>query len=152
MTPEDAITMARKTTPTKTTARSGMSDEHKAALAEGREQGRAVRRYLEALEHNRPKRGRKRTRESVERRLESVETRLAEAEPLGRLHLIQERLDLQEELSAMDGDGVDIAALEDAFVGAAPAYGSRRGITYSAWRAAGVPPAVLRRAGIGRGQ
>ena len=27
-----------------------MSDSHKAALAEGREQGRAVRRYLEALE------------------------------------------------------------------------------------------------------
>ena len=42
MTSKDAITMARKTTPTKTTARSGMSDEHKAALAEGREQGRAV--------------------------------------------------------------------------------------------------------------
>ena len=146
--------MAKKTTPAKTTARgrSGMSDEHKAALAEGREQGRAVRRYLEALEHNRPKRGRKRTRESVERRLESVEKRLAEAEPLGRLHLIQERMDLQEELAGMDGEGVDIAALEDAFVAAAPAYGARRGITYSAWRAAGVPPSVLRRAGIGRGQ
>ena len=26
-----------------------MTDEHKAALAEGREQGRAVRRYLQAL-------------------------------------------------------------------------------------------------------
>ena len=28
-----------------------MTDEHKAALAEGREQGRIVRRYLEALAH-----------------------------------------------------------------------------------------------------
>jgi hypothetical protein len=27
-----------------------MSDQHKAALAEGRNQGRAVRNYLEALE------------------------------------------------------------------------------------------------------
>ena len=38
-----------------------MSDEHKAALAEGRAQGRAVRAYLEALEANKPRRGRKRT-------------------------------------------------------------------------------------------
>ncbi|HVM01312.1 MAG TPA: hypothetical protein VM263_01480 [Acidimicrobiales bacterium] len=150
--------MAKKATPAKATAaakgavpaRKGMSDRHKAALAEGREQGRAVRRYLEALEQNRPKRGRKRTRETIERRLADVERRLAEAEPLGRLHLIQERMDLREELAAMDGDGVDLGALEDAFVAAAPAYGARRGITYSAWRAAGVPPSVLRRAGIGR--
>lgn len=150
--------MAKKATPAKATtpprgagpARKGMSDRHKAALAEGREQGRAVRRYLEALEQNRPKRGRKRTKETVERRLAEVEHRLAEAEPLGRLHLIQERMDLREELAAMEGDGVDLGALEDAFVAAAPAYGARRGITYSAWRAAGVPPSVLRRAGIGR--
>lgn len=144
--------MAKKATPAKATApaRKGMSDRHKAALAEGREQGRAVRRYLEALEQNRPKRGRKRTRETVERRLADVDRHLAEADPLGRLHLIQERMDLREELAAMDGDGVDLGALEDAFVAAAPAYGARRGITYSAWRAAGVPPSVLRRAGIGR--
>lgn len=143
--------MAKKAAPAKAAARrTGMSDRHKAALAEGREQGRAVRRYLEALEQNRPKRGRKRTRESVERRLAAVEERLADAEPLGRLHLIQERIDLQEELSGMSGDGVDLGALEDAFVKAAPGYGARRGITYSAWRAAGVSPAVLRRAGIGR--
>ena len=32
-----------------------MSDEHKAALAEGRAQGRAVRLYLEAIEANKPK-------------------------------------------------------------------------------------------------
>ena len=30
-----------------------MTDEHKAALAEGREQGRVVRRYLEALADHR---------------------------------------------------------------------------------------------------
>ena len=36
-----------------------MSADHKAALAKGREEGRIVRRYLEALESNRPRRGRK---------------------------------------------------------------------------------------------
>lgn len=137
--------VAAKKAPRRTT----MSDQHKAALAEGREQGRAVRRYLEALELNRPKRGRKRTRESVERGLESVEKRLSDADPLTRLHLIQERHDLLAELDGMDGV-IDITELEDAFVASAAPYGARKGLTYTAWRAAGVPPNVLRRAGISR--
>ena len=56
-------------------ARSPMSNSHKAALAEGREQGRAVRRYLEALEAHKPKRGRRRTSESVQKRLVVIEDR-----------------------------------------------------------------------------
>ena len=127
-----------------------MSDAHKAALAEGREQGRAVRRYLEALEAHKPKRGRKRTAESMKKRLVTIEDTLANADPLTRLHLIQERMDLEEELSSSD-DGVDIAALEQAFVAAAEPYGRRKGITYTAWRALGVDASVLRGAGIRRG-
>ena len=143
--------MAKKAEPAKRAPkRSSMSDAHKAALALGREQGRAVRRYLEALEQHRPRRGRKRTRESVERRLAAVEERLQAADPLERLHLSQERMGLQSELASMDGNGVDMAQLEEAFVVAAADYGARRGITYAAWRDAGVPPSVLRRAGIGR--
>ena len=49
--------MAKKAA-TATKRQRAMSEEHKAALAEGREQGRVVRRYLEALESQRPKRGR----------------------------------------------------------------------------------------------
>lgn len=127
-----------------------MSDSHKAALAEGREQGRAVRRYLEALEAHKPKRGRKRTPESMQKRLASIEERLANADPLSRLHLVQERMDLERELAASD-EGVDMSELEEAFVAAAEPYGRRKGITYSAWREAGVDPSVLRRAGIRRG-
>ena len=44
-----------------------MTDEHKAALATGRNEGNAVRNYLEALRSNKPKRGRRRTRESIAR-------------------------------------------------------------------------------------
>lgn len=129
-----------------------MSDEHKAALAEGREQGRVVRRYLEALESHRPKRGRKRTPESVQKRLADIEQRLASADPLSRLHLTQERMDLEQQLAA-SGDGtVDISALENDFVVVAAGYSDRKGITYSAWREAGVEPRVLKAAGIGRGQ
>ena len=47
----------------KARARTTMSDAHKVARAEGREQGRSVRHYLEALEQHRPKCGRKRTKD-----------------------------------------------------------------------------------------
>jgi len=131
-------------------ARSPMSDTHKAALAEGREQGRAVRRYLEALEAHKPRRGRKRTPESMQKRLEAIEEKLAEADPLTRLQLVQERMDLQRQLEAADTT-VDLQGLEDEFVKAAPDYSRRKGITYAAWREAGIDPAVLKRAGIRRG-
>ena len=127
-----------------------MTDEHKAALAEGRSQGRAVRRYLEALETHRPKRGRKRTPDSIKKRLERIDGDLSSAEPLQRLHLIQERLDLQNELNRTESN-VDLTALEDEFVSSAKPYSDRKGISYAAWRELGIPPAVLKRAGIGRG-
>ncbi len=127
-----------------------MSQEHKDALALGREQGRAVRRYLEALEAHRPKRGRKRTPESIQKRLADIEARMEEADALTRLQLRQERMDLQAELAAKS-NGVDLAQLEEEFVQAARDYGERKGITYAAWREQGVDPGVLRRAGIRRG-
>ncbi len=127
-----------------------MSAEHKQALAIGREQGRAVRRYLEALEAHRPKRGRKRTPESIQKRLADIEARLETADPLTRLQLVQERMNLQNELAAKS-EAVDLSALEEEFVKAAKDYGERKGITYSAWREAGVDASVLRRAGIRRG-
>ena len=127
-----------------------MSQEHKDALAQGREQGRSVRRYLDALEAHRPKRGRKRTPESIQKRLDDIETKLEAADPLTRLQLRQERRDLQSELEAKS-NGVDLVQLEEDFVQAAKAYGERKGITYATWREQGVDPSVLRRAGIRRG-
>ncbi len=130
-------------------SRSTMTDEHKAALAEGRNQGRAVRAYLEALDAHKPKRGRKRTPESIANRLERIESELLSADPLKRLQLVQERLDLAAELESLQA-GVDLTELEDAYVAAAGPYGARKGISYAAWRALGVEPSVLKRAGISR--
>jgi hypothetical protein len=62
---------------------------------------------------------------------------------------VQERINLQAEL-ASKGETVDLKSLEDAFVDSAKGYGERKGLTYAAWRAAGVDPTVLRRAGIPR--
>jgi hypothetical protein len=126
-----------------------MSDEHKAALAAGRNEGRAVRRYLEALDAHRPKRGRKRTPESIQKRLDTIDNQLTAADPLSRVNLIQERMDLQSELAAMD-EKIDLTELETAFVRAAADYSSRRGISYAAWREAGVSASVLKQAGISR--
>jgi hypothetical protein len=129
--------------------RTPMSDEHKAALAEGRNQGRSVRRYLEALEAHKPKRGRKRTPDSIQKRLARIDSELASADPLKRLQLIQERIDLQAELEASDAK-VDLTELEDGFVKAAAEYSARKGISYAAWRELGVEAAVLKRAGVSR--
>ena len=90
-----------------------MSDTHKAALAEGRDQGRAVRRYLEALEAHKPRRGRKRTPESMEKRLAAIEERLSQADPLTRLQLVQERMDLQRQVEAQALLGVGCARLPE---------------------------------------
>ena len=128
-----------------------MTDAHKKALAVGREQGRVIRGYLEALDSTRPKRGRKRTADSVQKRLDAVRKELPSSTGLTRVHLIQERMDLESELANLSGDGVDVSALESAFVKVAAEYGARKGISYTAWREAGVDAAVLKKAGIKRG-
>ena len=135
--------------PQSTRTRTPMSNEHKAALAEGRDQGRAVRRYLEALEANKPRRGRKRSPESMKKRLDAIEGEIAAADPLKRLHLVQERLDLQSALEASESN-VDLAQLEKDFVKSAAPYSERKNISYSAWRELGVPTDVLDKAGITR--
>ncbi len=130
-------------------AKSSMSDDHKEALAQGRAEGRAVRVYLEALESNRPKRGRKRTKESITARLETLAGQLDSADPLKRLQLAQEELDLTNELARMD-QGIDITDLENEFTKVAGSYTARKGISYSAFRQVGVPASVLKSAGISR--
>lgn len=129
---------------------STMSAEHKAALAHGRALGNSVRAYLDALERNRPRRGRKRTPDSVRKRLATIEKDLPEATGTRRVELLQERRDLNNELSVM-AVKTDMNAVEKGFVKAAKEYSENKGISYSTWREAGVPADVLRRAGIARG-
>ena len=126
-----------------------MTDEHKKALAEGRTQGRAVRSYLDALETTKPKRGRKRTSDSIKKRLDAIEAELEHSDPLKALNLRQERRNLYAELAGID-EKVDLAAVEEGFIASAKAYGERRGISYEVWREAGVPSEVLKKAGISR--
>jgi hypothetical protein len=126
-----------------------MSDEHKAALAKGRTEGRVVRDYLEGLRATKPKRGRKRTTEPVQKRRDAIESELAAASPMDELLLIQERRDLEAEIEAMSNT-IDMEALEAAFVEVAKSYSESKKISYASWRDVGVEASVLKRAGISR--
>ena len=126
-----------------------MSNDHKVALAAGRLEGKIVRDYLEALRGNKPKRGRKRTPDSINKRLAAIADELEAADPLSELKLVQEQMDLETELANM-GDTVDITGLEADFVKVAKQYSTRQGISYGAWRKVGVEPSVLKAAGISR--
>ena len=129
--------------------KNSISDQHKAAMAEGRVEGKVVRDYLDALRNSKGKPGRKRTPESVSRRLAAIESELNDATPVRELELVQERMDLQIELESMKAK-VDPATLEVGFVKVAASYSKRKGISYSAWRAVGVEPSVLKKSGIPR--
>jgi uncharacterized protein YicC (UPF0701 family) len=127
-----------------------ITPEHKAAMAAGRAEGRAIKQYLEALESHKPRRGRRRTPDSINTRLEKIDQELAGADPMKRLSLVQERLDLLAELEQLQ-EPVDMTALEEQFVIAAKGYSERKGISWAAWREVGVPASVLERAGVSRG-
>ena len=126
-----------------------MSDEHKAALAAGRRESRAIKAYLAAV--GAPKRrGRPVTKESLQARLADLDGRIAKAaDPLTKVGLIQRRMDVAAELSSLAAPA-DMAALEAGFVQSAASYSERKGISYGAWREAGVPASVLKKAGVRR--
>lgn len=127
-----------------------MTEEHKAALAKGRMEGRIVRDYLEGLRATKPKRGRKRTAETIKKRLDAIEEELQSASPIEELLLVQERRDLEAELAAKS-NAIDMDALEADFVKVAKSYAESKQISYASWRDVGVPAGTLKKAGIGRG-
>ena len=70
------------------------------------------------------------------------------ADPLSRLHLLQEKKDLEEE-RIRAGDVHDLSDLEKQFVKVAKSYGERKGISYGTWRTAGVSAASVPPDGAG---
>ena len=90
---------------------------HKAAMATGRTESRVVSAYLEALAAHAPRRGRRRTPETIQRRLEAITVELDEADMLTRLLLTQERFNLETELDLITTTtDNNIDELETAFV------------------------------------
>ena len=121
-----------------------MTNSEKAEVA-------AVREYLKVLAQNAPRPGRKRTPEGVHRQLAAVAAEMKGATVTRRLGLVQQRIDLEAELEAIEqASSIDLSALEASFVDHAAAYGGRRDISYAAWREIGVSAATLKAAGIRR--
>ena len=82
--------------------------------------------------------------------LNRIAQEIATADPLKRLQLVQERMDLEQQLESVDAK-VDLSKLEKGFIKAAAPYSERKGISYAAWRELGVPASTLKAAGISRG-
>ena len=140
---------ATKKPAVKKPAKRTMTDDHKAKLAQGRNESRVVSRYLEALAAGKGKRGRKRTPESVNMQIARVDKELVVAPPIRRLELTQKRFDLISERERLTSR-VDLAGLEKDFVRVVKSYAKRNGISYSAFRELGVSADVLKRSGITR--
>lgn len=123
-----------------------MSEEHKAALAQGRREALVVRRYLESLGSKRSQTVR--APDQIRKRLKAVEAELEQtADVVRSLEMRQERIDLEQELErAKQAAGAE--DVESQFVKVVQSFSERRGISYAAWRDAGVPSSVLRRAGV----
>ena len=94
-------------------------------------------------------RGRRPTAAGVESRLSVIDGLLVGADPVTALHLHQERLDLNDKLRRLT-ESAGHGRVEDEFVAVAAPWGARHGIGWRAWRAVGVPAAVLTRAGVRR--
>jgi len=125
-----------------------MSDEHKEALAQGRRESRIIKAYLEALASRRP--GRPITPDSVKQKISNLEDKIRqETDQLKKVELVQARLDAEAQLEEIE-QSADLDTLESEFVEVAASYSDRKGITYSAWREAGVPASALKNAGVPR--
>ena len=107
-------------------------------------------RTLEALAANKPKRGRKRTKETVQRQLDEVSAQIGPAAGLSKLELAQRRIDLAAELEAFDVT-VDLSDLRRNFLKPARPYAESKGISYSRGGRPGSQAEDLKAAGITRG-
>jgi len=132
------------------TSKRRMSPAHKKALAEGRTMSATVDKYLAAI--NTPKtRGRKVTKATLTQRLTSAQAQAKTATGVEKVLKSQEVRDLQAKLAQTNAtSGADVKTLESAFVRIAKQFGENRRIRYGAWRDAGVPGDVLKKAGIAR--
>lgn len=120
-------------------------------MGRGRKASSAVSAYLEALEQHKPKRGRRVSAEELEQRIERAkDTAANNPSALQRLNATQELIDLERRLAEARAPKLDISALEKGFVEYGASYATSKGISYEAFRAVGVPPAVLKAAGIQR--
>lgn len=134
-------------------AQKTVSPQQKKAMAQGRAEARAIDEYLLWLEDHAPRRGRRPNKQVTKRKLAATEKQLTDAVGVKRLNLLQQQHDLEDALATFDDDSLERerVALEAGFIKHAAKYAARRRVDYASFRECQVPPDVLRRAGINRG-
>jgi hypothetical protein len=119
-------------------------------MQRGRELSRAVDSYLKAI--STPKRrGRQLTAAQLTERIADAKAEAEDAIGVARLQTLQNLRDLEAKKAAIEKQNVskdELKELEADFIDAAAEYGDSKGIDYQTWRQAGVPAAVLKKAGI----
>lgn len=139
-----------KRTTKKTTAKKSLTPAHKKALAAGRTESAAVDRYLAAVTAPK-KRGRRVSATTLRTRLQAAEQRARTSLGVHRVLAHQEVRDLRARLSvSAEHSDADIKKLEQEFVNVVKGFSQRRGISYGAWRDAGISADVLKKAGVPR--
>jgi len=124
-----------------------VTEEHKAAMVQGRNESRAIRLYLEAIKEA-GGRGRRLNKAQLEEKLAAtLEELKGNPRPIKKLDLIQQRINLEERIAHAETT-FDIEQLEQDFIAVAEAYSQRKGISHQAWREMGVKVSVLRQAKI----
>lgn len=114
-------------------------------MSAARRESAVVKAYLTALRGG--PRERRLDPDVVRARIERINEQLLSADVIGELKLVQERMNLEAELSR-PRSGPDRAQLEAAFIEVAGRFSARKGIRYETWREVGVEPRVLRLAGV----
>ena len=110
----------------------------------------AVDTYLKAIGRQKP-RGRQVSVDVLKARRDELKAEAAALSGVRRLKRLEEIREVEARIAAKERERpVDLAPLEADFVKYARAYGEANGISYGTWRDAGVPAAVLKKAGITR--
>lgn len=134
-------------TDVKGESKRNLTPAHKKAMAQGRREAKIVNRYLSVIADQKPTRGRKRTKETIEARLGKIQEELVNASPVKSLRLTSEIKSLQDELKTF-AKRDDKSEVEAEFVSIAKSFGERRQISKSTWKEFGVETEVLEKAGI----
>jgi hypothetical protein len=107
-----------------------------------------VKRYLTLLEMQR-KKPTPEDMATTRRKLEVVEERIGRCkDPLARLGLHQEAINLQDEITRLEFEEGDFEQVEEEFIEHVAEWAKRKKISYRVLRTAGVSAAVLHQAGM----
>jgi hypothetical protein len=120
---------------------------HLEALDKGRKASKAIRAYLEMIRDQAAPKRRGRQIDWQARYDQAKASLEGETDVLQQLRLTRQLREAEEMLALAEAE-VDVPAIEAGFVEWAYWYSEQHGIDHGTWVAMGVPPALLKKAGV----